>query len=200
MTQGIQTGALWPAEGVMGRETGGRFRREGTWVYLWLILADVWQKTTKLCKAIILQLKNWKEKKGKTFLNYFLIRKSSKCNHLLLQLRVKNDKCLQHFHLSGCTCGHHLPSVDSALSTPHVSPFHSKPALLTPWWHPGAALSQEAASQQSAKTGSERDPKIDALSCCDITAGVWSGTIPTNFIANRKKKKEQKDMVKRNLI
>ena len=30
--------------------------REGTWVYLWLILI-VWQKTTKYCKAIILQLK-----------------------------------------------------------------------------------------------------------------------------------------------
>ena len=26
-------------------------------MYLWLILVDVWQKTTKFCKAIILQLK-----------------------------------------------------------------------------------------------------------------------------------------------
>ena len=25
----------------MGREMGGGFRREGTWVYLWLILVDV---------------------------------------------------------------------------------------------------------------------------------------------------------------
>ena len=41
----------------MGREMGGRFGREGTWVYLWLILVDVGQKTTKFCKAIILQLK-----------------------------------------------------------------------------------------------------------------------------------------------
>ena len=41
----------------MGREMGGGFGREGTRVYLWLIL-DVWQKTTKFCKAIILQLKN----------------------------------------------------------------------------------------------------------------------------------------------
>ena len=31
--------------------------REVTWVYLWLILVDVWQKITKFCKAIILQLK-----------------------------------------------------------------------------------------------------------------------------------------------
>ena len=47
----------------MERETGGRFKREGTYVYLWLIHADVLQKTTKFCKAIILQLKNKSFKK-----------------------------------------------------------------------------------------------------------------------------------------
>ena len=36
---------------------GGRFKREGIYVYLWRIHADVWQKTTKFCKVIILQLK-----------------------------------------------------------------------------------------------------------------------------------------------
>ena len=41
----------------MGREMERRFKREGTYVYLWLILVDVWQKTTKFCKVIILQLK-----------------------------------------------------------------------------------------------------------------------------------------------
>ena len=40
----------------MGREVGGRFKREGTYVYPWLIHVDVWwQKTTKFCIAIILQ-------------------------------------------------------------------------------------------------------------------------------------------------
>ena len=34
-----------------------RFKREGTYVYLWLIHDDVWQKPTQYCKAIILQLK-----------------------------------------------------------------------------------------------------------------------------------------------
>jgi len=34
-----------------------RFKREGTYVYLWLIYVDIWQKPTKYCKAIILQLK-----------------------------------------------------------------------------------------------------------------------------------------------
>jgi len=36
---------------------GGKLRREGAYVYLWLTHADVWQKPTKHCKAIILQLK-----------------------------------------------------------------------------------------------------------------------------------------------
>ena len=42
----------------MGRKVGERFKREGTYVYLWLIHVDVWQKTTQFCKAIILQLKH----------------------------------------------------------------------------------------------------------------------------------------------
>ena len=33
------------------------FKREGTYVYLWLIHVDAWQKPTQHCKAIILQLK-----------------------------------------------------------------------------------------------------------------------------------------------
>ena len=42
----------------MGREMGGSFKKKGTYVYLWLIHVVVWQKPTKLCKAIIFQLKN----------------------------------------------------------------------------------------------------------------------------------------------
>ena len=55
MPQKTQTGALYHPRGV---EWGGRFKREGKYVYLWLIHAKVQQKTTKFCKAIILQLKN----------------------------------------------------------------------------------------------------------------------------------------------
>ena len=43
--------------GGMGWEVGGRFQGDGMYVYLWLIHADVWQKPTQYCKAIILQLK-----------------------------------------------------------------------------------------------------------------------------------------------
>ena len=50
----LKQGLCENLEGRDGREVGGRFRREGTWVYLWLILIDVWQKT-KFFKAIILQ-------------------------------------------------------------------------------------------------------------------------------------------------
>ena len=38
-------------------EAGGRFKREGTYVYLWLMHVDVWQKPTQYYKAITLQLK-----------------------------------------------------------------------------------------------------------------------------------------------
>ena len=41
----------------MGWEVGGRFKREGTYVYLWLIHVDVRQKPTQYCKVITLQLK-----------------------------------------------------------------------------------------------------------------------------------------------
>ena len=37
-------------------EEGGR-EREGTWVYLWLICVDVWQRPTQYCNEVILQLK-----------------------------------------------------------------------------------------------------------------------------------------------
>ena len=44
---------------------GGRFKRDGTYVYLRLIHVDVWQKPTKFYKAIILQLKSKQIKKRK---------------------------------------------------------------------------------------------------------------------------------------
>ena len=45
----------------MGRKMGGS-DQGGTYVYLWLIHVDSWQKTTKFCKTITLQLKNKLEK------------------------------------------------------------------------------------------------------------------------------------------
>ena len=53
-------GSVSTWRGGMGREMGGRLQREGIYVYLWLIHVEVWQKTAKFCKAIILQLKKKK--------------------------------------------------------------------------------------------------------------------------------------------
>ena len=40
-----------------GGEVGGRFKREGIYVYLWLIHVDIRQRPTQYCKAIALQFK-----------------------------------------------------------------------------------------------------------------------------------------------
>ena len=42
-------------EGWHGVEVGKRFKSEGTYIYLWLILFVIWQKPTQYCN--ILQLK-----------------------------------------------------------------------------------------------------------------------------------------------
>ena len=41
MTQGTQTGSVTTSTGGMGRQMGRRFKREGTYVYLWLIHVEV---------------------------------------------------------------------------------------------------------------------------------------------------------------
>ena len=59
----------------MAWEIGERFKREATYVYLWLIHADVRQKLMQYCKAIILQLKiNKFFKKEKIFIKMLGIR------------------------------------------------------------------------------------------------------------------------------
>ena len=58
-------------EGGMRREEGGRFKMEGTYVYLWLIHVDIWQRPTQHCKAIIFQFKNYK----KTYLKSHILNK-----------------------------------------------------------------------------------------------------------------------------
>ena len=70
MAQETLTAALfeWKKRGGMGREMEGRFKREEIYVYLWVIHIEVWQKTAKFCKAIILQQKINKLKKKKSLL------------------------------------------------------------------------------------------------------------------------------------
>ena len=67
LTQGAHLMLGNSSEGWDG--VGGMFKMEGTYVYPRLIHADVWQKPTHQCKAIILQLKTNKEiKKCKSLL------------------------------------------------------------------------------------------------------------------------------------
>ena len=55
---GTQTGTLITLEGwEWAGEVGERFKTEETYVHLWLIHADLWQKSNQYCKAIINQLK-----------------------------------------------------------------------------------------------------------------------------------------------
>ena len=56
MTQGTQTGLCNNLEG-WERVGGGReFTREGTYVHLWLIHVEAWQKSNQYCKEIINQI------------------------------------------------------------------------------------------------------------------------------------------------
>ena len=48
---------LKSGDNLEGWEVGGKFKREGKYVYLWQIHVDLWQKPTHYCKAIILQSK-----------------------------------------------------------------------------------------------------------------------------------------------
>ena len=61
----------------MGWEVGGRFKREGTYVYLWLVHGDVWQKPSQYCKAIILQLKINKKIKKQNNKSVLLMKKKA---------------------------------------------------------------------------------------------------------------------------
>ena len=60
----------WDGEG------GARSKRVGTYVHLWLIDADVWQKPAQYCKAVILQLKLGASLVGQTVKNLPAMRET----------------------------------------------------------------------------------------------------------------------------
>ena len=108
MTQGTQTGALGQPRGVGG---GGRFKREGSCVYLWQIHVDVWQKPTQYCKAIILQLKKkiffleplyWKkqERREPTW-SLKLCCPEDNCSNAFLNFKQSGPHGQRHFIHSG---------------------------------------------------------------------------------------------------
>ena len=68
MMQGAQTQcSVTMQRGGMGLEVGGRFKREGKYVYLWLIHVDVQQKLTQYYRTIILQLNILKKNSKNSF-------------------------------------------------------------------------------------------------------------------------------------
>ena len=81
---------------------GGWFKREGTYVCLWLIHVDVGQKPTKFCKAIFLRLKN-KLKKKKTGVHY---RENTRSSWFLFFLK------LNFFKIKNCLFRTPLPWLD----------------------------------------------------------------------------------------
>ena len=62
MTMKTQTEDGWNVEGD-GKEV--QKRGEGTYVYLWVIYVNGWQRPTQFCKAIVFQLKNKQKNKNK---------------------------------------------------------------------------------------------------------------------------------------
>ena len=64
-----------------GKVGGGReFKSEGTYVHLWLIHMDVWQKSNQYCKPIINHLKYYKKNDGKNFSNWAILQKQGRKN------------------------------------------------------------------------------------------------------------------------
>ena len=107
---------LWiNLEGWVGRQMGRRFKREGIYVYLWLIHVEVWQKTTKFCKAIILQLKK-KDKMAK------------RVNFMLLCYPVRHDG---HITPMGVT---QLSAINSERDQPQLQSITRQPNSMTIWW------------------------------------------------------------------
>ena len=53
----LSLSAKEPCDSLEGFEVGGRLKKKGAHVYLWLIHVEIWQKPTQYFKAIILQLK-----------------------------------------------------------------------------------------------------------------------------------------------
>ena len=55
-TQETQPGGLGRLRRGLMCKVGGGFKREGSYVYVWLIRIVLWQKTTQFCKTFILLL------------------------------------------------------------------------------------------------------------------------------------------------
>ena len=101
-------------------EVGGRVKREGTYVYLWLIHADIWQKSTWFFKAIILPLKSKLEKDASSMF-YLFFRFNLIFNWRIISLQYSHGFC----HTSTWIGHRHKRSL------PHKPPSPSHPSRLS---------------------------------------------------------------------
>ena len=105
--QGAQPGALWQPRRVgWSSGMGGKVKREGTYVYLWLIHVGVWQKAIQQYKAITLQLKI-------NFKNYICKKEFPICLRLNNIPLYVQPHCVNPF-LHGWTSG--LPQLSAIVN------------------------------------------------------------------------------------
>lgn len=117
-------------EALAGWEVGGRFKREGTYVCLWLIHLDVRQKLNQCCQAIILQLKIKKIKKRKPSL-----ARQEECPVKVLGQTLMTLRSLSAGGASLETWGgpcSHSPSLGASGSAPSL-PASQRPSSPRPW-------------------------------------------------------------------
>ena len=69
------------------------------WIYLWLILVDVWQKITEFCKTNILQLKN-KWQKQLLFFLFLLLLLMFNCLIMLYWFLLYSNESAMSIHIS----------------------------------------------------------------------------------------------------
>ena len=64
-------GSITSERGGLGRKIEGMLKMEGH--ILWMIHADIWRKTAKFCKAIILQLNNKLKKQMNVYIMLYVL-------------------------------------------------------------------------------------------------------------------------------
>ena len=143
ITQGAQFVTLWQPRGM-----GGRLRREGTYIYLWLIHVVMWQRPIQYHKAIILQLNINFKISGRILRKAIAQIISSVC---LWMLHIAPDLCsggslyLECTTFSACQ----IPQFSSVQSLSCVQLFathesqHARPPSSTPGVHPDSRSSSQ---------------------------------------------------------
>ena len=158
ITQGAQFVTLWQPRGM-----GGRLRREGTYIYLWLIHVVMWQRPIQYHKAIILQLNINFKISGRILRKAIAQIISSVC---LWMLHIAPDLCSGGSLYLECT-------TFSACQIPQFSSVQSLSCVqlcATPWIAARQASLSITNSQSSPKLMSIKSvmPSSHPILCCPL--------------------------------